>query len=99
MPISILESLFNGSITPSEKYYIESPAYREAQQFYERNLSKLAKQLEAELKEAFDKLCETQIEIGYYEKLQSFIDGFRLGMQLTIAGLGVTNSYSSDTEA
>ncbi len=90
----MLESLFNGSITPNEKYYTESSAYREAQQIYERNRSKLAKQLEAELKDAFDKLCETQDELTYYEKLQSFIDGFRLGMQLTIAGLGKHNSLN-----
>ncbi len=96
MPGNILETLFSGDITPNERYYTQSPAYKDAQQSYERNRSKLAKQLEAELKEAFEMLCETQIEIGYYEKLQSFIDGFRLGMQITIAGLGVTNGFSSD---
>lgn len=99
MPGNILETLFSGDITPNERYYTQSPAYQNAQQAFERNRSKLSKQLEAELKEAFDKLCETQVEISYYEKLQAFIDGFRLGMQLTIAGLGVTNSFSSDTDA
>ncbi len=96
MPINILESLFTGDLTPNEGLYTQSPAYQNAQQAYERNRSKLSKQLEAELKEAFEMLCETQIEIGYYEKLQSFIDGFRLGMQITIAGLGATNGLNTD---
>ncbi len=65
MPGNILETLFSGDITPNERYYTQSPAYKDAQQSYERNRSKLAKQLEAELKEAFDKLCETQVEMGY----------------------------------
>lgn len=98
MPISILESLFNGSITPNKRDYIESPEYKAAQQVHERNRSKLSKQLDAELKEAFDKLCEAQGEMGYYERLQSFIDGFRLGMQLTIAGLGDKNSFGLDSD-
>lgn len=52
----------------------------------------------ANLKEAFDKLCETQNEMDYYEKMQSFIYYFRLGIQLNITWIGEKNSFSLDLD-
>ena len=88
MKHDVIEQLYHGGICPSEKTFERNSQYAEAMQRLTDAESYLRSILDREDREAFDTLTAAQREIDSITAMESFRDGFRLGVQLILASCG-----------
>ncbi len=82
--MNILEDLWYGNIYPSERNVEKGSEYAEA-------LCKLVEEqgkLSPEIHKSIQKYAQAQMEATMLAERDAFMAGFRLGVQLVVAGLG-----------
>ena len=80
---SIIEELYYGSITPSERSFRRTGEYAHILQLITRNEKKLTEALTEAQKETFDKFKDGTSELNGMTEVTAFTIGFKLGLRLT----------------
>ena len=80
---SIIEELFYGNITPSERSYRRTGEYAHILQLVTRNEEKLTETLTEAQKETFEKFKDGTSELNGMTEVTAFSLGFKLGLRLT----------------
>ena len=80
---SIIEELYYGNITPSERSYRRSGEYAHILQLVTRNEEKLTETLSEAQKETFEKFKDSTSEISSMTEVTAFTLGFKLVLRLT----------------
>lgn len=80
---SIIEELFYGNITPSERSYCKTGEYAHILQLVTRNEEKLTETLSEAQKETFEKFKDGTSELSSMTEITAFTIGFKLGLRLT----------------
>ena len=80
---SIIEELYYGNITPSERSYRRTGEYAHILQLVTRNEEKLTETLTEAQKESFEKFKDSTSEISSMKEVTAFTLGFKLGLRLT----------------
>lgn len=80
---SIIEELYYGNITPSERSFRRTGEYAHILQLITRNEEKLTETLTEAQKETFEKFKDGASEIGSMTEVTAFTLGFKLGLRLT----------------
>ncbi|MBR1811005.1 MAG: hypothetical protein IJ766_05060 [Clostridia bacterium] len=83
----ILSRLFYGEIDPFETTAERSPEAAELYEKYKSQRDALEEKLPADLKEDFDKLITTRIDLGVHHAEEAFKEGFRVACQLFFSGM------------
>ena len=89
----MIEDLWNGRFTPSERSIRKGSHYQELSNRSTEYLETFRKELSAEGKKAFDDYYSTQMELCDISELDSFTQGIRFGIRLM---LDVVGEYHSD---
>ncbi len=80
---SIIEELYYGNITPSERSYRRTGEYAHILQLITRHEEKLTETLTEAQKETFEKFKDSTSEISSMTEVTAFSLGFKLGLRLT----------------
>ena len=80
---SIIEELYYGNITPSERSFRRTGEYAHILQLITRNEEKLTEALTEAQKETFEKFKDSTSEISSMTEVTAFTLGFKLGLRLT----------------
>ena len=80
---SIIEELYYGNITPSERSYRRTGEYAHILQLVTRNEEELTQTLTKSQKETFEKFKDGTSEISSMTEVTAFTLGFKLGLRLT----------------
>ena len=80
---SIIEELYYGNITPSERSFRRTGEYAHILQLVTRNEEKLAETLTEAQKETFEKFKDGTSELNGMTEVTAFTLGFKLGLRLT----------------
>ena len=80
---SIIEELYYGNITPSERSFRRTGEYAHILQLVTRNEEKLTETLTEAQKETFEKFKDSTSEISSMTEVTAFTLGFKLGLRLT----------------
>ena len=80
---SIIEELYYGNITPSERSFRRTGEYAHILQLITRNEEKLTEALTEAQKETFEKFKDGTSEISSMTEVTAFTLGFKLGLRLT----------------
>lgn len=80
---SIIEELYYGNITPSERSYRKTGEYAHILQLVTRNEEKLTETLTKAQKETLEKFNDGTSEISSMTEVTAFSLGFKLGLRLT----------------
>ena len=80
---SIIEELYYGNITPSERGYRSTGEYAHILQLIARNEEKRTETLTEAQKETFEKFKDNTSEISSMTEVTAFTLGFKLGLRLT----------------
>ena len=80
---SIIEDLYYGNITPSERSCRMSGEYAHILQLVAKNEEKLAETLTEAQKETFEKFKDGTSELNGMTEVTAFTIGFKLGLRLT----------------
>ena len=80
---SILQELYYGNITPSERSFCRTEEYAHILQLVTRNEEKLTETLTEAQKEIFEKFKDSTLEISSITEVTAFTLGFKLGLRLT----------------
>ena len=80
---SIIEELYYGNITPSERCFRRAGEYVHILQLVTRNEEKLTETLTEAQKETFEKFKDSTSEISSMTEVTAFTLGFKLGLRLT----------------
>ena len=80
---SIIEELYYGNITPSERSYCKTGEYAHILQLVTRNEEKLTETLSEAQKETFEKFKDGTSELSSMTEVTAFTIGFKLGLRLT----------------
>ena len=80
---SIIEELYYGNITPSERSYRRTGEYAHILELVTRNEEKLTETLTEAQKETFGKFKDNTSEITSMTEITAFTIGFKLGLRLT----------------
>lgn len=80
---SIIEELYYGNITPSERSYRRTGEYAHILQLVTRNEEKLTETLTEAQKETFEKFKDSTSDISSMTEVTAFTLGFKLGLRLT----------------
>ena len=89
---SIIEELYYGNITPSERGYRRTGEYAHILQLIARNEEKLTETLTEAQKETFEKFKDNTSEISSMTEVTAFTLGFKLGLRLTAESFISRNS-------
>ncbi len=89
----VLEDLWYGRVTPSERYIRKGSRYQKLSQQLGEYLQPFWDELSAEGKKAFDDYYNTQLELFEISEKDTYFRGIRFGVQLM---LDVTGNYLSD---
>ena len=81
--MKIIENLFYGNISPCEKTLTRGSEYSRLLQLAAKNEENLFSILSPQQTEQFEKLKECIFDMNNISEKEAFIDGFRLGVQLT----------------
>ena len=80
----VLDKLWRGDLTPSEKFVRQGSEYRDKQ----LRISQIADQITGELsqkgQELFQEYLNAQMELQNIEDQETFIEGFRMGAGLLL---------------
>lgn len=85
-----IENLYYGNIYPCENMTRDNEKYKNLLRLYSKNQEKLLSTLTEEQKERYEKIHDCADELCNELEKQSFINGFRLGVQL------VTEAFCKD---
>ena len=80
---SIIEEMYYGNITPSERSFRRTGDYAHILQLIARNEEKLTETLTEAQKETFEKFKDNTSEISSMTEVTAFTLGFKLGLRLT----------------
>ena len=89
----VLDRLWRGEITPSEKYMRQGSEYREIMLHLCRIGDQISEELSQKGNELFQEYMDTQLKLQSIESRETFIDGFRLGAGLL---LDVVTEYKGE---
>ena len=81
---SIIEELYYGNVSPSDRDIIRGSIYSHILNLVTRNEDELVQTLTQAQKETFDKFKDRASELGDKNEMTSFVLGFKLGMRLTV---------------
>ena len=90
----ILEDLWNGDITPSERMIRTGSQYAQLQKQLVTAEEDFRKELSPEGKAAYDTFCRKQAELSEISECDCFIRGVRIGARLL---LDIVADYPSQT--
>ena len=90
----ILEDLWNGDITPSERVIRTGSQYAQLQKQLVAAEEDFRKELSPEGKTAYDTFCRKQAELSEISECDCFIRGVRVGARLL---LDIVADYPSQT--
>ena len=90
----ILEDLWNGDITPSERMIRTGSQYAQLQKQLVAAEEDFRKELSPEGKTAYDTFCRKQAELSEISECDCFIRGVRIGARLL---LDIVADYPSQT--
>jgi hypothetical protein len=90
----ILEDLWNGDITPSERVIRTGSQYAQLQKQLVAAEEDFRKELSPEGKAAYDTFCRKQAELSEISECDCFIRGVRIGARLL---LDIVADYPSQT--
>ena len=90
----ILEELWNGDITPSERVIRTGSQYAQLQKQMVAAEEDFRKELSPEGKAAYDTFCRKQAELSEISECDCFIRGVRIGARLL---LDIVADYPSQT--
>jgi hypothetical protein len=90
----ILEDLWNGDITPSERVIRTGSQYAQLQKQLVAAEEDFRKELSPEGKAAYDTFCRKQAELSEISECDCFIRGVRVGARLL---LDIVADYPSQT--
>ena len=90
----ILEELWNGNITPSERVIRTGSQYAQLQKQLVAAEEDFRKELSPEGKAAYDTFCRKQAELSEISECDCFIRGVRVGARLL---LDIVADYPSQT--
>lgn len=88
--MKIIEKLYYGNVNPCENMIRGNENYKDLLRLYSSNQEKLLSTLTEEQKERYEKIHDCADELCNELEKQSFINGFRLGVQL------VTESFCEE---
>ncbi len=78
----ILEQLYNGELYPYSKFQITMDEFKVNRDKGFKSYSVFIEKLPEELKEEFDELIDSHLDLLPLELKQNFIDGFRIGVRM-----------------
>ena len=78
----ILEQLYNGELYPYSKFQITMDEFKVNRDKAFKSYSMFIEKLPEELKEEFDQLIDSHLDLLPLELKQNFIDGFRIGVRM-----------------
>lgn len=87
MEQDILNQLYYGKIVPWENQNDKTPEMEALSEQIDRDIESLKKLLDGEGKKILERLLDHSAELEQRLVCEGFKDGFRLGVQLTAAGL------------
>ena len=79
---SIIEELYYGNISPTDRDVVKGGAYSHILQLLTRNEEALMETLTQTQQETFEKFKDCASELGDKNEMMSFVLGFKLGMRL-----------------
>lgn len=85
--MNILEALWGGAIRPCERTVKRGTEYARLQKATQKAYDRFWSMLTPEGKEAYKAYSETNIELMSISEADIFTKGFRLGVQLLLAGI------------
>lgn len=91
---SIIEELYYGNITPSDRDIVRDGEYSHILQLLTRNEDELMKTLTQAQQETFEKFKDCASELGDANELTSFTIGFKLGMRLALEAMISTSDIT-----
>lgn len=80
---SIIEELYYGNITPSERCFRRTGEYAHILQLVTRNEEELTETLTEAQKKTFEKFKDNTSELSSMAEVTAFTLGFKLGLRLT----------------
>ena len=84
---SIIEELYYGNISPSDRDIIRGGTYSHILNLVTRNDDELVQMLTQAQQETFDKFKDCVSELGDKNEMVSFVLGFKLGMRLALEAM------------
>ena len=91
---SIIEELYYGNITPSDRDIVRGGEYSHILQLLTRNEDELMKTLTQAQQETFEKFKDCASELGDANELTAFTIGFKLGMRLALEAMISTSEIT-----
>lgn len=80
----VLEQLYNGELYPYSKYQTTIEQFKKNKDVAFKSYSVFIKKLPGELKDEFDELIDSYIDLLPLELEQNFINGFRIGARIMV---------------
>lgn len=84
---SIIEELYYGNISPTDRDIVRGGAYAHILNLVTRNEDELMQTLTQAQQETFEKFKDCESELGDKNEMTSFILGFKLGMRLAVEAM------------
>ena len=84
---SIIEELYYGNISPTDRDIIRGGAYAHLLNLVTRNEDELMQTLTQAQQETFEKFKDCASELGDKNEIMSFTLGFKLGMRLAMEAM------------
>lgn len=84
---SIIEEIYYGNISPSDRDIIRGGTYSHILNLVTRNNDELVQTLTQAQQETFDKFKDCVSELGDKNEMVSFVLGFKLGMRLALEAM------------
>lgn len=91
MEQDILSQLYYGHIVPWENQNDKAPEMEPFSDQVDKDIQCLEKLLDDEGKKVLERLLDNSAELERLLVCEGFKDGFRLGVQLVVAGMGSVN--------
>lgn len=91
---SIIEELYYGNITPSDRDIVRGGEYSHILQLLTRNEDELMQTLTQAQQETFEKFKDCASELGDANELTAFTIGFKLGMRLALEAMISTSEIT-----
>ena len=80
--MSILEEFYNGNIVPNEKLIKKGGEYQRVNDELSEKIDKLTCTLNGKEKDLCEEIEDGICKLSYISEKESFIEGFRLGIQI-----------------
>ena len=84
---SIIEELYYGNISPTDRDIIKGGAYAHILNLVTRNEDELMQTLTQAQQETFEKFKDCASELGDKNEMMSFVLGFKMGMRLALEAM------------